>query len=163
LFSVAQVNNEQAEINRLSGEQNATIFVVHTSASYSGDIWFELSWETVIFVSLLTVTVKKNSMVWVRQWTIPTEWPPLVGKVIANFLLIEGAKWSAYRSLRPYSRFSRQELLLFYQVAPQLCSRGWVDPIPDPLLFFSGSAGNRTRASRRTLTTRPQRRSTVTV
>jgi hypothetical protein len=35
-----------------------------------------------------------------------------------------------------------------------------VDPVPDPLLFFSGSAGNRTRASGpRTLTTRPQRRS----
>jgi hypothetical protein len=31
-------------------------------------------------------------------------------------------------SLRPYSRFSRQEPLLFYQVAPQLYSRGWVDP-----------------------------------
>jgi hypothetical protein len=49
-------------------------------------------------------------------------------------------------SLRPYSRFYRQKPLLFYQVAPQLCSRGWVDPVPDPLLFFS-SAGNRTRAS----------------
>jgi hypothetical protein len=38
-------------------------------------------------------------------------------------------------SLRPYSRFSRQDTLLFYQVAPQLYSRGWVDPVPDPLLF----------------------------
>jgi hypothetical protein len=27
---------------------------------------------------------KKNSMVWVRERTIPTEWPPLVGEVIAN-------------------------------------------------------------------------------
>jgi hypothetical protein len=51
------------------------------------------------------------------------------------------------------SQFSRQEPLLFYQVAPQLYSRGWVDPVPDPLLFSffsprkSGSAGNRTRAS----------------
>jgi hypothetical protein len=50
-------------------------------------------------------------------------------------------------SLRQYSRFSRQEPLLFYQVAPQFYSRGWVDPVPDPLLSFSGSAGNRTRAS----------------
>jgi hypothetical protein len=50
-------------------------------------------------------------------------------------------------SLRPYSRSSRQEPLLFYQVAPQLYSRGSVNPVPDPLLFFSGSAGNRTRAS----------------
>jgi hypothetical protein len=28
---------------------------------------------------------KLNSMVWVRERTIPTEWPPLVGEVIANF------------------------------------------------------------------------------
>jgi hypothetical protein len=26
-----------------------------------------------------------NSMVWVREWTIPTERPPLIGEVIANF------------------------------------------------------------------------------
>jgi hypothetical protein len=33
----------------------------------------------------------------------------------------------------------------FFQVAPQLYSQGWVDPIPDPLLLRkSGSAGNRT-------------------
>jgi hypothetical protein len=47
-------------------------------------------------------------------------------------------------SLRTYSRFSRQEPLLFYQVALQLYSVG---PVAGPLLFFSGSAGNRTRAS----------------
>jgi hypothetical protein len=36
----------------------------------------------------------------------------------------------------------------FFQVAPQLYSRGWVDPVPDPLLVRkSGSAGNRTRTS----------------
>jgi hypothetical protein len=28
---------------------------------------------------------KKNSMVWVREQTIPTERPPLVGELIANF------------------------------------------------------------------------------
>jgi hypothetical protein len=34
----------------------------------------------------------------------------------------------------------------FFQVAPQLYSRGRVDPVPDPLLLRkSGSAGNRTR------------------
>jgi hypothetical protein len=32
------------------------------------------------------------------------------------------------------------------QITPQLFSRGWVDPVPDPLLLRkSGSAGNRTR------------------
>jgi hypothetical protein len=36
----------------------------------------------------------------------------------------------------------------FFQVAPQLYSRGWVDPVPDPLLLRkSGSAGNLTRTS----------------
>jgi hypothetical protein len=34
----------------------------------------------------------------------------------------------------------------FFQIAPQLYSRGWVDPVPDPLLLRkSGSDGNRTR------------------
>jgi len=34
----------------------------------------------------------------------------------------------------------------FIQVAPQLTSRGWVHPVPDPLpLIKSGSAGNQTR------------------
>jgi hypothetical protein len=36
----------------------------------------------------------------------------------------------------------------FFQVAPQLYSRGRVDPVPDPLLLRkSGSAENRTWAS----------------
>jgi hypothetical protein len=35
-----------------------------------------------------------------------------------------------------------------FQVAPQLYSRGWVDPVPDPIIFRkSGSAGNRTATS----------------
>jgi hypothetical protein len=36
----------------------------------------------------------------------------------------------------------------FFQVAPQLCSRDGMDPVPDPLLLRkSGSDGNRTRTS----------------
>jgi hypothetical protein len=51
----------------------------------------------------------------------------------------------------PYGRI--REILdrshyFFFQVAPQLYSRGWVDPVPDPLLLRkSGSAGNWTRTS----------------
>jgi hypothetical protein len=88
----------------------------------------------------------KNSMVWVRERTIPTERPPLVGKVIANFCGQRVPRGQRDGSLRPYSRFSRQKTILFYQIDPQLYSRGWVDPVPDPLLLF-GSAGNRNRAS----------------
>jgi hypothetical protein len=42
--------------------------------------------------------------------------------------------------------YPEPEPLIFFQVAPQLSSRGWVDPVPDPLLLRkSESDGNRTR------------------
>jgi hypothetical protein len=41
-----------------------------------------------------------------------------------KLLRIEGARGQRDGSLQPYSRFSRQKPLLFYQVAPQLYSRG---------------------------------------
>jgi hypothetical protein len=75
-------------------------------------------------------------MIWVSERTIPTERPPLIGEAIANFCGYRVPRGQRDGSRRPYSRFSRQEPLLFYQVAPQLYSRGWVDPFPDPLLFF---------------------------
>jgi hypothetical protein len=62
-------------------------------------------------------------MVLVHERTIPTERPPLVREMIDNY----GHRVChvvSVTSLRPYSRFSRQEPLLFYQVAPQLYSRG---------------------------------------
>jgi hypothetical protein len=51
----------------------------------------------------------------------------------------------------PYGRilgFLDRSPYFFFQVAPQLYSRGWVDTVPDPLLFRkSGIAGNLTRTS----------------
>jgi hypothetical protein len=51
----------------------------------------------------------------------------------------------------PYVRilwFLDRSRNFFFQVAPQLYSRGWVDPVPDPLLLRkSGNNGNRTRTS----------------
>jgi hypothetical protein len=42
--------------------------------------------------------------------------------------------------------FLDQSRYFFFQAAPQLPSRGWVDPVRDPLLLrISGSAGNRNR------------------
>jgi hypothetical protein len=79
---------------------------------------------------------KINSMVWVRERTTPTERPPLVGEVIANFCGWRVPRGQRESSLRTYSRFSWQGPLFFYQVAPQLHSQGWVDPVPDPLLYF---------------------------
>jgi hypothetical protein len=51
----------------------------------------------------------------------------------------------------PYGRnlsFPDRSRYFFLQAAPQLYSRGWVDPTPGPLLLRkSGSAGNRIRTS----------------
>jgi hypothetical protein len=90
----------------------------------------------------------KNSVVWVREWTIPTERPPLVGEASANFCWQRVPLGQCDESLRPYSRISRPERYFFFQITPQLYSRGRVDPVRDPLLLRkSGSAGNRTRTS----------------
>jgi hypothetical protein len=48
-------------------------------------VWKYLSvWELNIFTQIKLKT-KLNSMVWVRERTIPTERSPLIGEVIANF------------------------------------------------------------------------------
>jgi hypothetical protein len=48
---------------------------------------------------------KLNSVAWVRERTIPTELPPLVGEVIANFCGSRVPRGQRDGSLRPYSRF----------------------------------------------------------
>jgi hypothetical protein len=96
---------------------------------------------------LVKVTIKKNSVALVRKRTIPTERPPLVGEVSANFLRVEGVAWSAQRIPTAINLgFLDRSRYFFIQVAPQLSSRGWADPVPDPILLRkSGRAGNRTR------------------
>jgi hypothetical protein len=89
---------------------------------------------------------KLNFVALVRERTIPTERPPLVGEVNANFLRIEGVAWSAQRIPTVVNRsFLDRSCYFSFQIDPQLYSRGWVDPVTDPLLLRkSGSAGNRT-------------------
>jgi hypothetical protein len=100
---------------------------------------------------LLEVTLKKKELCGLSPQANYTDWErlPIFGEVSANFLRFEGVAWSAQRILG----FLDRSRYFFFQAAPQLYSRGWVDPVPDPLLLRkSGSAGNRTRTSR------PQRR-----
>jgi hypothetical protein len=69
------------------------------------------------------------------EWEVRSRKPGRMSN--CQLLRIEGATWSAWRiPTALFSVFFGQEPLLFYQVAPQLYSRGWVDPVPDPLLFF---------------------------
>jgi hypothetical protein len=63
--------------------------------------------------SLCLSELKLNSVAWIREWTIPTERPLLVGEVTDKFC----RWWVPYgqhdRSLRPYSQTFRPEPLLF--------------------------------------------------
>jgi hypothetical protein len=78
-----------------------------------------------------------NYVVSVRERTIPTERPQRISEISAKFFRIEGC-----------SEVGAADPLLSFQVAPQLYSRGWVDPVPNPLLLRkSDSAGKRTRTS----------------
>jgi hypothetical protein len=59
-------------------------------------------------------------------------------------MLQSGSKLARVGATRKTERYRSRYFSI--QVAPQLSSWGWVDPVPDPLLLRkSGSAGNRTR------------------
>jgi hypothetical protein len=65
-----------------------------------------------------------------------------------QLFLKESAAWSEWRIPMAVKSVSRPKKLLFLSRSFQLCSRGWVDPVPDPLLLRkSGSSGNRTQTS----------------
>jgi hypothetical protein len=89
--------------------------------------------------------LKLNSMGWVRERMIPTERPPL-SRTVPTFV-DRGCRVVSAKD--PHGRifgFLDRSRYFFFQVPPKLCLRGWVDPIPDPLLLIkSGSTGNRTR------------------
>jgi hypothetical protein len=72
---------------------------------------------------------KTNSVALVRMRTIPTERPPTIED----------------RGCRVVSGFLDRSCYYFFQVAPQLYSRGSVNSVPEPLILWkSGSTGNRT-------------------
>jgi hypothetical protein len=88
-----------------------------------------------------------NSLALVRKRTIQTEQPPLVGEVLVPPFAGKGVAWSAQWIPTAINLgFLDRSRCFFIQVAPQLSSWGWVDPIPDHLLLRkSGRAGDRTR------------------
>jgi hypothetical protein len=97
----------------------------------------------------LSSNKQRNSVAWVRERSIPTERPPLVGEVNANFCGQRVSRGQRNGSPRRIVGFLDRNRYYFFQVAPQLYTRGWVDPVPDQrqLLRKSGSHGNRTQTS----------------
>src|SRR5215467_1853563 len=111
--------------------------------------------------------VKINSVALVRERTIPTERPPPVGEVSANFCGSRGVTWSVQRAPTAVNLFSRPEPLLLYSSSssvdltrhtrlsgprsrPTTTQKNLVAPGIEPETSVSVA---------RTLTTRPQRRS----
>jgi hypothetical protein len=99
-------------------------------------------------ISVRHQTNKQNSVACVCERTMPTKRKRLVGEVSANFC---GYRCHVVSVTDPYVRilgFLDRIRCFSFQVTPELYSRGWVDPVSDPLLLRkSGRAGNRTRTS----------------
>jgi hypothetical protein len=91
---------------------------------------------------------KKNFLAWVRERTIPAVRLLVVGEVSTNFA---DRRCHVVSLTDPYGRilcFLDRSRYFFFQVALQLYPRGWVNPVPDPLLLRkSDSGGNRIRTS----------------
>jgi hypothetical protein len=106
-----------------------------------------LSWtQTCTILLHTTKQTTTNSVVLVRERTIPTERSPLFGEVSSNFWGTGCLVVSATYPQGHIIGFLDRSLYPFFQVAPHLYSQGWVDPVPDPLLLRkSGSAGYRTQ------------------
>jgi hypothetical protein len=113
-------------------------------------LWLsESNFKAIFFTDLSCfseVLNKQNSVASLRERTLSTERPLYVGEVSGKLLRIECATWSASPIATAANlAFLGRSRYYFFQVAPQLYSRDWVDPVPDPLFKRSGSAGNITR------------------
>jgi hypothetical protein len=83
------ISHVRANLNLKSG---VSFFFLCFFISFSEIVYkFRLRFErqilkpVVAFILLLYSKLTKNSVAWVRKRTIPTERPPLVGEISANF------------------------------------------------------------------------------
>jgi hypothetical protein len=100
-------------------------------------------WYKIHYSWMFNSTITNNYyMALVRERNIPTQ-PKLVPTFADRGRRVVGATDTYGRNLG----FLNRSRYSFFQVARQLYSRGWVKPVPDPLLRKFGSDGNRTRTS----------------
>jgi hypothetical protein len=87
-------------------------------------------------VHIVTTKLKINSVAWVREELYRPSDRSLSAKLVSTF----ADRGSHVVSVTdPYDRilgFLDRSRYFFFQVAPQLYSRGWVNPVPDPLLLL---------------------------
>jgi hypothetical protein len=99
--------------------------------------WRAFSWQGSNIYLVFSVVIYRTTSL--QAWI----------KVSVFFFIVSMLYPSGSWVTDPYGRilvFLDRSRYFFFQVAPQLYSWGWVDPVPDPLLLRKcGSAGNRTR------------------
>jgi hypothetical protein len=100
------------------------------------NVKFETYHGALVLVQYVTIKTKLSSVALVREGIIPTERPQLVGEVSANFFA--NRRCLVVGTTNPHGcilYFLDRSRYFSFQLAPQLCSRGWVDPVADPLLL----------------------------
>jgi hypothetical protein len=116
------------------------------SWSYIPEVFFRAMLQTWCKAKERIHKIKTNFVALVRERTIPTERPLLVGEVSANFCWQRVPRGQSNGSQQSYSRLSRLELLPFLSSSSSILLTRLNGPVPDPLLLRkSGSAGNRTQ------------------
>jgi hypothetical protein len=122
-----------------------------------GDNWTILAWSPG-FDPHITFSRKSRDSPDVTSEPLKTPWPSfarelywprdrlLSAKLVLTFV---DRRCHVVNVTNPYGCnldfLDRSRYFFFFQVAPEFYSRGWVDPVPDPLLLRkSGSVGNRT-------------------
>jgi hypothetical protein len=88
------------QLHRRTVSDNGTVF--HESSLSQAISLTEWLWTCSVSNVWISLKFVKNYMVWVRERTTPTEWPPLVGEVIANFFADRGCHVASVTDL--YSR-----------------------------------------------------------
>ena len=84
-----------------------------------------MSWSSILYI-----INKINKSVALQHRRVKTD-----RQVVTTRWQYKGALWLAMRlSLNLNFSFLNRILLLLIQVPTQLSSRGWVDPVPDPIL-----------------------------
>jgi hypothetical protein len=94
-------------------QPNNKLLVASTQKRTVSDSRISLSQSRKDTRDRFVVATKLNSVAWVRERTIPTEWPPLVVEVSANFCGKRMPRGQRDGSLQTYSRLSRPEPLIY--------------------------------------------------
>jgi hypothetical protein len=117
------------------------IFMSQTITTFAAIVTKFSVMATAFWAVIITVT-------WVRKRIIPTERSPVVREVTTKFADRMCHVVSVTDFYGRIFGFLDRSSYFFFQVAPRLYSRGWVNSVPDPpLLRKCSSAGNRSRTS----------------